>query len=68
MASVAGDYFGLDHDGVVSVPENVSTVVDLLDSQGIEWRVYMEDAPGPGFMAEGSTDANGQWSYVRKHK
>lgn len=68
MASVGGDYFGLDHDGYVDVPENISTVVDLFDTKGIDWREYLEDAPGPGFMAEGSSDANGKWIYVRKHK
>ena len=65
---MGGDYFGLDHDGLVTIPENVSTVADLLETRRIEWRVYMEDAPGPGFMAQGSTDDDGRWSYVRKHK
>ncbi|KAI9885243.1 MAG: hypothetical protein M1823_002948 [Watsoniomyces obsoletus] len=67
IASVGGDYFGLDHDGVVRVPENVSTVVDLFETRKIDWRVYMEDQPGPGFMAQGSTDEDGKWKYVRKH-
>ena len=68
IASVSGDYFGLNHDGLVTVPENVSTVVDLFDTKKVTWRVYMEDAPGPGYMAEGSTDGNGKWIYVRKHQ
>ncbi len=70
IASIGGDYFGLDHDDDVRVPENVSTVVDLLDVKGITWRGYFEDIPGPGYMAhssDGST-GNGGWDYVRKHK
>jgi hypothetical protein len=68
IASVGGDYFGLDHDDVVDIPSNVSTVVDLFDTKNIDWREYMEDAPGPGYMGAGSADANGRWIYVRKHK
>jgi hypothetical protein len=69
LAAIAGDYFGLNHDGFVRVPENVSTVVDLLDTQRISWAGYFEDLPGPGFMAIGSDGktGNGGWDYVRKH-
>ncbi|KAK3955880.1 acid phosphatase [Pseudoneurospora amorphoporcata] len=69
LAAIAGDYFGLNHDKEVRVPENVSTVVDLLDTRGLSWGGYFEDMPGPGFMgnySDGSTD-NGGWDYVRKH-
>jgi acid phosphatase len=65
---VAGDYFGLNHDGVVRVPSNVSTVVDLLEEQDISWAGYFEGNPGPGYMAAGSYAADGTWDYVRKHK
>lgn len=70
IAAVAGDYFGLDHDGFVRIPENVSTIVDLLDTRAISWKGYFEDLPGPGYMAEGSdgSSGNGKWDYVRKHK
>ncbi|KAL7624725.1 hypothetical protein AAE478_006296 [Parahypoxylon ruwenzoriense] len=67
LAAVGGDYFGLDHDEVVRIPSNVSTVVDLLEAEHISWRGYFEGMPGPGYMAEGSIDANGTWDYVRKH-
>lgn len=69
IASVGGDYFGLNHDGFVRIPENVSTLVDLLDIKNISWRGYFEGLPGPGYMGAGSTamDGNG-WDYVRKHK
>ncbi|KAI9832440.1 MAG: hypothetical protein M1826_001764 [Phylliscum demangeonii] len=67
IASIGGDYFGLDSDRVVDIPENVTTVVDLLETKRIKWRGYFEDVPGPGFMGETSTNANGQKTYVRKH-
>ncbi|KAG9234898.1 phosphoesterase family-domain-containing protein [Amylocarpus encephaloides] len=68
IASVGGDYFGMNHDGYMTIPENVSTVVDLFETKGIEWKGYFEGVPGPGYMGEGSTrpDGNG-FGYVRKH-
>ncbi|KAK6210864.1 hypothetical protein LQW54_005739 [Pestalotiopsis sp. IQ-011] len=67
LASVAGDYFGLNHDDVVRIPKNVSTVVDLLEDKNITWGGYFEGNPGPGYMAAGSYAADGTWDYVRKH-
>jgi acid phosphatase len=69
IASIGGDYFGLNHDQDVTIPHNVSTLVDLLDTQNIDWRGYFEGLPGPGFMGPFSTGADGtRWDYVRKHK
>jgi hypothetical protein len=69
LASVAGDYFGLDHDFTVRIPQNVSTLVDLFDTKNIDWKGYFEGIPGPGFMAAGSTPTGGSvYDYVRKHK
>lgn len=69
MAAVAGDYWGLDHDEFVRVPENISTVVDLLDTRGISWAGYFEGNPGPGYMGDHSSSTpDGTWDYVRKHK
>lgn len=69
IASIGGDYFGLNHDGFVQIPSNVSNLVDLLDSKNIEWKGYFEGIPGPGYMGEGSTAMDGRgWDYVRKHK
>ncbi|KAK8129871.1 hypothetical protein PG999_002251 [Apiospora kogelbergensis] len=67
LASVAGDYFGLNHDERVRVPDNVSTIVDLLDTRGISWGGYFEHMPGPGYLADFSLDAHGAWDYVKKH-
>lgn len=70
LASIAGDYFGLNHDHPVYIPENVSTVVDILETKGISWGGYFEDQPGPGFMGVASKGSSGteKWDYVRKHK
>jgi acid phosphatase len=68
IASVGGDYFGLNSDDFIRIPENVSTVVDLFDTKGITWSGYFEGLPGPGYMGAGSTGRDGVWDYVRKHK
>lgn len=69
IASIGGDYFGLDHDGFVQIPKNVSNLVDLLEWKSLSWKGYFEGVPGPGYMGEGSTSRDGRgWDYVRKHK
>lgn len=52
------------------IPDNVSTIVDLLDTKGISYGGYFEDQPGPGFMGQASNGKSpgGLWDYVRKHK
>ncbi|KAI0508301.1 phosphoesterase family-domain-containing protein [Xylaria bambusicola] len=73
LAAIGGDYWGLDHDEVVRIPSNVSTIVDLLEPSKISWRGYFEGIPGPGYMGEASVglpdnqSPNGTWDYVRKH-
>ncbi|KAB8301025.1 hypothetical protein EYC80_002948 [Monilinia laxa] len=68
IASVGGDFFGLNHDEFVKIPHNVTTVVDLFEDAGITWKGYFEGMPGPGYMGEGSTAQDGKgWDYVRKH-
>ena len=69
LASLAGDYFGLNHDGFVEVDAKVATLVDLLEDQNVTWKGYFEGIPGPGYMGQGSTMHNGQgYDYVRTHK
>ena len=69
VASVGGDYFGMNNDNLNSIPANVSTVVDLLESQGISWAEYQQDMPSTGYQGlqflNPTTGAN---DYVRKHK
>ncbi|WYZ36723.1 hypothetical protein EsH8_II_000229 [Colletotrichum jinshuiense] len=69
IAALAGDYFGLNHDERVRLPINVSTIVDLLDWRGLSWKAYMEDIPGPGYLADASDGqtGDGKLDYVRKH-
>ncbi len=70
LAAVGGDYFGLNHDDWVRLPENVATVADLLEDKDVSWAGYFEDMPSPGYMgnhSDGST-GNGGWDYVRKHR
>jgi len=39
MATMGGDYFGLNDDDFTQVPENISTVADLLEAKNIRWVV-----------------------------
>ncbi|KAH8593271.1 phosphoesterase family-domain-containing protein [Bisporella sp. PMI_857] len=68
MAAVGGDYFGLNGDPFTQVPENVSSVVDLLEDKQISWALYQEDMPYTGYQGNAwvnqQTGAN---AYVRKH-
>ncbi|KAK9246683.1 phosphoesterase family-domain-containing protein [Lipomyces tetrasporus] len=68
VAAVGGDYFGIGSDAFLRVPENVSTIVDLLDTKGISWAEYQENMPYAGFegfnFSNQTTYAN---NYVRKH-
>jgi acid phosphatase len=63
------DYFGLDGDPFTAVPQNVSSVVDLLEDKGISWSLYQEDMPYTGFEGFAWVNQqNGANDYVRKHK
>ncbi|KAG0647880.1 Phosphate-repressible acid phosphatase [Hyphodiscus hymeniophilus] len=50
MAVAGGDNFGLDGDIFTQVPENISTVVDLLEDKRISWAMYEEDMPYTGYQ------------------
>lgn len=69
MAAVGGDYFGLDGDPFTQVPQNVSSVIDLLEDKGISWAMYQEDMPYTGYQGfSWVNQQNGKNDYVRKHK
>jgi acid phosphatase len=58
----------MDSDSFFSMPSNISTVADLLDTKGISWGEYQEHSPYAGFpgynFSNQRTFAN---DYVRKH-
>ncbi|KAG6843803.1 hypothetical protein H0H87_000260 [Tephrocybe sp. NHM501043] len=58
----------MDSDDTVTVPANVSTVVDLLEDKGISWAEYQEDMPFTGFLGSSfANPATGADAYRRKH-
>ena len=79
IASVAGDFFGLADDTFNHVPENITTIFDLLDDGGkegkpIPWACYEENMPYDGFTGFNYTSKNyitpgapDYTYYVRKH-
>ncbi|KHO00151.1 acid phosphatase [Metarhizium album ARSEF 1941] len=68
MASIAGDYFGMENDDFTRSPRNISTVIDLLDTKDISWAHYQEDMPFSGFEGNSYRNRkNGANDYVRKH-
>ncbi|CUS15865.1 unnamed protein product [Tuber aestivum] len=68
VASVGGEYFGMNNDDMNKLPANISSVADLLEGKGISWGEYQEDMPYTGFTGNEyrnqQTQAN---AYVRKH-
>ncbi|KAG6887951.1 hypothetical protein C0995_011391 [Termitomyces sp. Mi166 len=66
IASVGGEYFGMDSDDNVDVPSNVATIVDLLEDKGITWGEYEEGMPSTGFLGN-FPNAAGADNYMRKH-
>ncbi|KAI0201338.1 acid phosphatase phoa [Astrocystis sublimbata] len=68
IASIGGDYFGMQHDDFTQADANVSTIVDLLEDKGISWGHYQEDQPYTGFQGKAWINhQNGKNDYVRKH-
>ena len=68
VASVGGEYFGMDNDDLNRVPQNVSSIVDLLEDKGISWAEYQEHLPTTGYQGFSQPNAAGANDYVRKHK
>ncbi|GLB44907.1 putative phosphoesterase family protein [Lyophyllum shimeji] len=68
VASVGGEYFGMNNDNLNNVPANVSSVVDLLEDKEISWAEYQEDMPSTGFQGfDFRNPQTGANDYVRKH-
>lgn len=67
VASIGGDYFGMDNDNFNQVPKNISSIVDLLEAKGISWGEYQEDMPYTGFEGMAYLNKTGANDYVRKH-
>jgi acid phosphatase len=65
LASIAGSFFGISDDGSPST-HNLSapTVLDLLESKGLTWKMYAENYPGNCFT--GATNGIPH-SYAAKH-
>lgn len=40
----------MDHDSLIDMPANISTIVDLLDTKDISWGEYQEHLPYAGFQ------------------
>lgn len=58
----------MNNDNLNHVPENISSVVDLLEERGISWAEYQEDMPTTGFPGFQQLNVDGANDYVRKHK
>jgi acid phosphatase len=68
VAVVGGDDFGIGDDSLHAIPQQVASVVDLLEDAGISWAEYEEDMPYTGFQGFNYTDpVNNYVEYVRKH-
>jgi len=68
VASVGGEYFGMDNDDLSRLPPNISSIVDLLEDKGISWAEYQENMPTTGYQGNSFRNATGATNYVRKHK
>lgn len=67
IASVGGDYFGMDNDDLTELPVNISSVVDLLEDKAISWGEYQEDMPSVGFVGNFPNPETKANDYVQKH-
>lgn len=72
VAAMAGDFFGMHDDDFYFIPQNVSSLVDLLELKHISWASYQENLPTDGFALDYTQTnyATGSGSYTyykRKH-
>lgn len=64
IAMVAGDAYGIHDDSPVTI--DVPHLGDLLDAQGISWKIYAEDYPGNCFLGPSFTGSD-PGAYLRRH-
>ncbi|KAF9229735.1 phosphoesterase-domain-containing protein [Gyrodon lividus] len=67
LAAGGGDFWGLASDNLEYIPNNISTIVDLLDEKDISWAEYQENMPTDGYAGFSFTNPDGYTYYVRKH-
>ena len=67
IASVGGDFWGLAGDEFTAVPNNISTIIDLLEAKNISWSTYQENMPTDGYAEYNYTNSDNYTYYVRKH-
>lgn len=67
IASVGGDFFGLANDDLTFIPNNISTIVDLLEAQNISWATYQENMPTDAYPGYNYTNPDNYTYYARKH-
>lgn len=74
LAAAAGDFFGMHDDAFYALPQNVSSIVDLLEAKNVSWASYQENLPYDGYTGFNYTQKNylnataGNYTYyVRKH-
>ncbi|KAI6040767.1 phosphoesterase family-domain-containing protein [Pisolithus marmoratus] len=67
IAAAGGNFWGLASDDDVTIPANVSTIVDLLEAKGISWAEYQENMPIDGYLGNNFTNPDGYTYYMRKH-
>ncbi|KAF8495810.1 phosphoesterase family-domain-containing protein [Hysterangium stoloniferum] len=53
-----GSTFGLPDDSFITIPPNVTTVVDLLEDKGIAWATYQENMPCDGYNGNTFSSVN----------
>ncbi|KAF9547967.1 hypothetical protein EC957_007480 [Mortierella hygrophila] len=63
IASIAGDYYGINNDYDTSIPANYTTIVDLLESKHLTWKTYQEDMPEVCYKLPWTPDG----LYFKKH-
>ncbi|KAI6026875.1 hypothetical protein PISMIDRAFT_689508 [Pisolithus microcarpus 441] len=67
IACAGGNFWGLASDNEVTIPANVSTVVDLLEAKGISWAEYEENMPTDGYLGGNFTNPDNYTYYKRRN-